>query len=54
MRKWFEPIEHVPVETSVAERGAILVDLLHLTDALPPVRRHKLTAPTFRELRERR
>lgn len=37
-------------DTTPAERGAILVDLLDLTDALPPVPHVPLTVPTFSEL----
>lgn len=49
---------HAPDEerraTTQAERAAILIDLLELTDALPPVPHVPLDAPTFAELCEPR
>ncbi len=36
--------------TSVAERGELLVDLLHLSDAFPPVPHGELDVPPFRDL----
>ena len=40
-------------DTDVLARAAVLVDLLLLTDALPPVERRELTAPAFRDLCDR-
>ncbi len=37
-------------ELTVEERGALLMDLLLLTDALPPRRHEDLQAPSFRVL----
>jgi len=52
--QWLHPVEAVARPTTVTERGELLVDLLHLVDALPPQPRRELGAPTFEELCERR
>jgi hypothetical protein len=52
--RWLHPVDEPPRQLTDDERGAILVELLDLADALPPVPHRDLDAPTFRELRERR
>lgn len=47
---WMKPPAEEPRVTTVEERGALLVDLLHLTDALPARRHEELTSRGFREL----
>ncbi len=41
-------------QLSIADRERTLIDLLGLTDALPPVERLDLRIPTFKELCARR
>jgi hypothetical protein len=49
MAKWIDPGE--PRTLSTEERAELLVDLLLLSDALPPRRRTELTFPRLRDLR---
>jgi hypothetical protein len=51
--RWLTPSEPPTRITTEAERAEILVDLLHLVDALPAPPRRPLGAPTFKELCER-
>lgn len=51
---WLHPSDEPVRDTTVRERGEMLIELLDLTDALPPVDRHDLGALTFAELCERR
>jgi hypothetical protein len=52
--RWKHPIDEPPTPRTVDERGAILIELLELTDALPPVPHRDFDVPSFRELCERR
>ncbi len=47
---WMKPPAEEPRDTTVEERGILLVDVLQLSDALPPRRREDLQSPGFREL----
>ena len=52
--RWLQPSDEAPRESTVEERGAILRELLDLTDEPPPVAHRDPDAPTFRQLCERR
>ncbi|HUV18806.1 MAG TPA: hypothetical protein VMW33_10040 [Ilumatobacteraceae bacterium] len=52
--RWLRPVDEPPQSSTVDERGAILIELLDLADALPPLPRRDLDAPTFRQLCEPR
>jgi hypothetical protein len=52
--RWLDPMPEPKRVTTPEERGEILIDLLDLTDAPPPVPKRPLEAPTFAELCERR
>jgi hypothetical protein len=52
--RWLHPVDEQPNPLTIEERGAVLVELLDISDALPPVPRRDLDAPSFRELCERR
>jgi hypothetical protein len=47
---WLHPVDEELRMTTVEERGRLLVDLLLLTDALPPRPRDDLAIPGFRVL----
>ncbi|HWL41994.1 MAG TPA: hypothetical protein VNQ73_03550 [Ilumatobacter sp.] len=47
---WTTPPVYAPRAIDPDERGRVLVDLLHLADALPPVPHDDLDIPPFREL----
>lgn len=48
--QWLRPQGDDVRETTIHERALLLVDLLDLSDALPPVAHRDLDAPTFKEL----
>jgi hypothetical protein len=52
--RWMAPPEEENREATIAERSALLVDLLLLTDALPPRPHVDLEVPSFRVLCARR
>ena len=52
--KWKTPPVAEVRDTTVCDRAEALVDLLLLTDALPPLAHRKLETPAFRDLCDRR
>ena len=52
--KWMTPPVVEVRDTDVRDRAEALVDLLLLTDALPPLAHQGLETPAFRDLCDRR
>lgn len=51
--KWMTPPVAEVRDTTVRDRAEALVDLLLLTDALPPMAHRSLETPAFRDLCDR-